>query len=97
MSSHYRYVVIQTYRAEGEASTHAIRARVLLGQGLPETMRVECSSQMRKTHPVGTRFKVTAKIKQTENDPHLYTSYQWSYEVLTAAKAAAFIKAKNWY
>jgi hypothetical protein len=96
-SPHYRYVVIQTYRAVAEASPHSIRARVLPGQDLPETMRVECSSKMRESHPVGTRFKIKAKIKQTSNDPHLYTSYQWEYETMSAAKATAFIRAKIWY
>jgi len=97
MTSHYRFVVIQTYQAVGEASPHTIRARVLPGQALPETMRVECSSQMRESHPISTRFKVRANIKDTEKEPHLYTSYQWSYDILTPAKASAFIKAKNWY
>jgi len=92
----YRMIVIQTYLAYGEPSPHGIRACPLPGQGFPTSMRVECSAQMRESHPVGTIFKVKAKIKNTDMEPHLYTSWQWPYEVLSASKAKAFIAAKDW-
>ena len=59
-------------------------------------MRVECSSRMRAAHPIGSIFKVWAKVKSTDMDPHLYTSWQWDYEVLDESRAAAFITAKEW-
>jgi hypothetical protein len=59
-------------------------------------MRVECSATMRESQKVGTIFKVLAKIKDTDRDPHLYTSWQWDYEVLSPTAAAAFIRAKKW-
>jgi len=51
---------------------------------------------MRKRHPIGTKFKVWAKIKNTIDTPHLYTSWQWKYDVLSDNEADAFIKAKQW-
>lgn len=93
---YYRYVLIQSYHAHGEPSKHSVRARPLPGQGLPTTMRVECSSRMRESHPVGTIFKVWAKIKDTQRDPHLYTSWQWPYDVLERTAARAFIATKDW-
>lgn len=96
MPEYYRYVLIQTYRARGEQSKQTMRARPLPGQELPISMRVECSSKMRNSHPEGTVFKVLAKIKSTERDPHLYTSWQWAYEIFSEIEAADFIRAKKW-
>lgn len=96
MSYYYRYVIIETYQSHGEFSRHSIRARPLAGQGLLTAMKVECSSAMREKHPVGTKFKVWAKIKNTVEEPHLYTSWQWKYDVVSDNEASSFIESKNW-
>lgn len=96
MQDSYRYVLIQTYVAHGEQSKHQIRARPLTHQGLPTSMRVECSSRMREAHPPGTIFKIVAKVKDTEREPHVYTSWQWRYEVVSAAQAADFTRQNQW-
>lgn len=87
----YSYYVIETFRATGESSHNSIRARPLPGQGLPENMRVECSSSMRKKYPIGTTIKIWAQIKHTGSEPHLYTNYNWEYEVLSDEEARQFI------
>jgi hypothetical protein len=92
----YRYVLIQSYRAHGEQSKHTLRARPLPGQGLATSMRVECSAKMREDHPEGTIFKVVAKIKDTDREPHVYTSWQWQYETLTVDQAKSFIQRNQW-
>ena len=96
MSYYYRYVIIETYHSYGESSRHSVRARPLSGQGLSTSLKVECSSSMRDRHPIGTKFKVWAKVKDTADAPHLYTSWQWKYDVLSDSEAEAFIKAKQW-
>jgi hypothetical protein len=94
MGDYYKDVIIETFHHTGGNSKHTIRARPLPGQGLSCSLRVECSSSMRDRHPVGTLFKVRAKIKDTAQDHHLYTSWQWAYEIVSAQEAADFI-AKN--
>ena len=96
MQDSYRYVLIQTYVAQGEQSKHQLRARPLPGQGLSTSMRIECSAKMREAHPPGTIFKVTAKIKDTDREPHVYTSWQWQYEVVSPAQAAEFTRRNQW-
>ncbi|MEJ8675689.1 hypothetical protein [Chromobacterium amazonense] len=96
MSDYYRDVVIETFHYIGGNSKHSIRARPLPGQGFSTSMRVECSSSMRKMHAVGTLFKVRAKIKDTTQEPHLYTSWQWPYEVVSPEEADEFIAKKVW-
>lgn len=96
MGDYYRDVIIETFRHTGGNSKHSIRARPLPGQGLSTSMRVECSSSMREGHPPGTLIKVRAKIKDTVQEPHLYTSWQWAYEIVNAQDAADFIEKKAW-
>ncbi|MDO8787459.1 MAG: hypothetical protein Q7J42_05255 [Sulfuritalea sp.] len=96
MADDYRYVIVETYLHSGGSSKHSIRARPMAGQGLSTSMRVECSSEMRESHPVGTKLKVKAKIKSTDQTPHLYTSWQWAYEVVSAEQARIFIEKKDW-
>jgi hypothetical protein len=51
---------------------------------------------MRERHSVGTKFKVWARIKDTVETPHLYTSWQWAYDVVTDEEADDFIQKKFW-
>jgi hypothetical protein len=93
--SAYRDIVIETYENRGEPAAERIRARPLPGQGFAATMKVECSSKMRKGYPVGTKFRIRAK--QTDRDggtPFLYCHYSWPYDVLSDEEATAFIKER---
>jgi hypothetical protein len=93
--SHYRFVVIETFRNSGEASTSSLRCRPLPGQGFSNQMRVECSSKMRDKYPVGTCFLIKAQIIDKDGgNPFLYTYYNWPYEVLSKYKAQAWINKK---
>lgn len=90
--SHYRDVVIETYQNNHEASSKRIRARPLRGQGLDPSMNVECSSKMRKNHPVGTKFILQAKVTDREGgSPFLYAHFNSSYRVVSDQEAKDFI------
>ena len=92
----YEYVVIESYRHTGGGTKEPIGARLLAGQGHSGTMRVECSSEMRSSQPVGTKFLIRAKITSREGGvPFLYTHYSWPYKVMTDKEAAAHISAKH--
>lgn len=92
----YREVLVETYRHTGGGSAHARRVRPLPGQGLDVRMVVECSSKMRDTHPLGTIFKIRAKLTDREGGtPFLYSSYAWPYEVLSPQDAVSFISNHN--
>jgi len=93
MDREYRDVVIETYRNQGEASSSAIRARPIAGQGLSTSMKVECSSKMRDTHPPGTLFRVRAKVISREGGPDfLYTNHAWKYQVISRDEANALLR-----
>lgn len=91
--SNYRDVIIETYRFTGGGSSHSIRARPIPGQGLDTNMHVECSSSMRKKHPVGTKLLIQAKITDKEGGtPFLYSHYNWPYKVVTDEAVKEFIR-----
>lgn len=94
--SHYRKVAIETFRNPGEPSSASIRARPLAGQGFSTSMRVECSSKMRKNYPLGTVFVVEAQLIDKEGgNQFLYTHYNWPYEVVAKNVAEQRIRSKN--
>ncbi len=85
-------IIIETFRARGEPSSSEIRARPAPGQGLSRDLRVECSKNMRQSHPVGTFFKVWAQLTDRQGTRFLYSNWRDPYKVLTAAEAKAFIR-----
>lgn len=94
--SHYRDVVVETFKNRGEASGSSVRARPVSGQGLDSGMKVECSSKMRKGYPVGTKFLLQAKVTSREDGPSfLYAHYNSPYQVLSDAEATQFIDGTN--
>jgi len=81
--SQYQQVVVETYVARKSGKTSKIHVRPVDGEPYPTTMDVECSRPMRKDHPVGTRFRIYAKVTDREGGkPFLYSSYKWPYEVV---------------
>jgi len=92
----YRYVVVEIFLAQGEASRHKFRARPLPGQGFDVDTRVECSARFRRKEHVGKLFKIWAKVKDTEQKTQLYSHHSWGGEPISKARAKAFIAAKNW-
>jgi len=94
--NNYCAVVIETYRNTHGGSSKSIRARPLPGQGLDTAMNVECSSSMRKEHPVGSKFLIQAKVTSRENGtPFLYSHYRSSYQVLSDEEAGEIIKKNS--
>jgi hypothetical protein len=46
-------------------------------------MFVECSKELTNDYPVGTKFKIKAKITSKEGGkPFIYSHYKWTYIVL---------------
>ncbi len=81
--SDYSWYLVETYSQQGEPSASKVRARPLAGQGLPTTMKVECSRRMRHSHAVGTVFRVKAQVIENSNGTRfLYTHFDWPYEAV---------------
>ena len=85
------FIIVETYKPKGENSGSKIRVRPLQGQWADVSLKVECSKAMRENYPVGTKFKINAKIIEREGTPLLYSHYNADYEVLSDQEAKAFM------
>lgn len=81
--SPYRQIVVETFRGPDRGHHGSIRARPIPGEIYPTTMRVSCSKPMRTSHPVGTQFRIYAKLTDREGGPpFLYSGPDWPYEIV---------------
>lgn len=78
------WVDVESYMPAQTGGLHGkIHVRPLRVQGFPLNLHVECSRAIRKDYPVGTRFRILAKLTDRKGGGEfLYFSYQWTYEVL---------------
>ncbi len=91
----YRNVLVKSYAQSGEASSAVVRIHPLAGQGLSEKLNVECSKSMRRDYPVGTIFRIRAKITDREGGVFVYSYFGWPFEVLSDEKAQAFLSGND--
>lgn len=79
----YRLVVVETYSGHKHGKKSHIHVRPVAGQDLDTNMDVECRRDMRKEYPVGTRFRIKAKLTDRDGGkPFLWSHHSWAYEVL---------------
>ena len=90
-----RGIIVETYKPVGENSGSKIRVRPLSGQWAEPCLKVECSRAMREKYPVGTKFKINAKIIDREGTPLLYSHYNSEYEVISSEDAKSFIAKQS--
>jgi len=83
----YQLVEVESYIPAAISGLHGkVHIRPCKGQDYPGTMHVECSKKLSRDYPVGTRFRITAKLTDREGGSEfLYSHYSWKYEVLENA------------
>jgi hypothetical protein len=81
----YVWVKVESYLPANTSGLHGkVHIRPCAGQGYPHDMHVECSKQLSTGYPVGTRFRLRAKLTDREGEGEfLYSYFGWSYEVLS--------------
>jgi hypothetical protein len=80
----YQFVIVESCRPASTAGLHGpIHIRPISGQGIPTTTQVECSKSLSEKYPVGTRFKIWAKLTDTEGGgEYLYSHFKWKVDIL---------------
>jgi hypothetical protein len=84
----YQMVKVESYRPSQTSGLHgAVHIRPCPGQGLPTTLHVECSKALSRDYPVGTVFRIRAKLTDREGSGEfLYSYHGWKYEVIELGK-----------
>lgn len=71
-------IYVETFIPEQyEASSSKKRFRPVEGQGLDTSMRVEYDKSIRDKYPVGTKFKIKARVTDREGTEFLYSFHGW--------------------
>lgn len=81
----YQSVVVETFRPTGTSGLHGdVHVRPVAGQGLLTTLHVECSKKLSRDYPVGTKFRIRAKLTDREGGgEYLYSNFRWPVEILS--------------
>lgn len=81
----YDFIIVESYYPVNTSGLHGpVHIRPMPNQEPFETtLHVECSKDLCYDYPVGTQFKIKAKITQREEgSKFIYSHYSWKYEVL---------------
>ncbi|GAA4153017.1 hypothetical protein GCM10022217_08290 [Chryseobacterium ginsenosidimutans] len=80
----YDYIIVQSVLTNERGKHGPIHIRPLPGQDpYDENMYVQCSKTMSNNYPVGTKFRIKAKIVYPENKrPFISTHYTWAFDIV---------------
>lgn len=80
---YHNQIIVESYSARKAGSQGEVRVRPVAGQLYSPEMQVQFSRTVRKTHPIGTRFRIWVKESNIINGPSfLQSPWQWPYEVV---------------
>jgi hypothetical protein len=84
----YRSVIVESYRPASTSGLHGeVHIRPVEGQGYPTNLHVRCPKALSCNYPVGTRFRITAKLTDRKGGGEfLHSHHNWPYEVLSDAR-----------
>lgn len=90
----YHEIVVESFIPRDPSGRHGlVHIRPLPGQGFSTHLFIQCSKRLSEDYPVGTKFKIRAKLTDREGGTEfLYSSYKWPFDVVSAKQAAAFIR-----
>jgi hypothetical protein len=80
----YQKIVVESFIPSNLKGKHGlVHIRPLPGQEpfIPN-MFVECAKTMSHDYPVGTKFRIKAKITENKGTKFVYSHYKWPFEVL---------------
>ena len=86
------HIAVETIRNDGELSTAARRVKPLPGQGAAESLRVECSKDMRDEYPLGSVFIIIARMCDRQGTDFIFSSFKWPYKKISRVQAVKLIK-----
>ena len=83
----YLDVIVESYIPRDTSGKRgAVHIRPIAGQPFDTSLAVECSKSLSTDYPVGTRFKLLAKLTDREGGGEfLYSSWRWRVEVISKA------------
>lgn len=83
-SNSYETVLVESFMpAKFSGKRGRVHIRPVAGGKYSPDLSVECAKRLSENYPVGTKFKLQAKLTDREGGgEYLYSSFQWPYEVV---------------
>lgn len=81
----YQYIIVESYHESGSGLHGDVHVRPIPGQEPYKTFyRVGCSHELfdPKVYPVGTKFRIRAKVTNRQGSPYIYSNPTWHYDVI---------------
>lgn len=81
----YQWIEVESFEPKSTSGLHGkVHLRPCPGQAFPIDLRVECSKALSRNYPVGTRFRIWAKLTDLQGGGEfLYSHFRWKYDVLS--------------
>lgn len=79
----YQWMIVETYSGRKLNKSSLVHLRPIEGQGLDTSLDVRWRRDIREKYPIGTKFKIRAKLTDREGgNPFYHSHVDWDYEVL---------------
>lgn len=90
----YQLIIVETFYPDNTSGLHGpIHVRPLPGQGLDTSLMVECSKSLVEDYPVGSLFKIKAKVTdRLGSGTFVYSYHGWSAPQVTRSEAEKHIQ-----
>jgi hypothetical protein len=81
----YEYIVVETYYPTNTSGLHgSVHVRPVPAEKYSTSLQVECSKSLVRDYPVGTRFRIRAKLTDREGGgQYLYSYFGWKAEIVS--------------
>jgi len=80
--SDYTPIVVESLWGKDSMGRSKIVVRPIHGQAFDSSLNVECSKSLIDAYPLGTRFRIKAKLTDMEGAPFVYSYFGWQHEVI---------------
>ena len=80
----YHLIVVESFYPDNTSGRHGkVNMRPVAGQPLfSQHLFVECSRTLVENYPVGTKFRIKAKLNSMQGIPFIYSYFGWDYEII---------------
>lgn len=81
-SGSYCHLLVESFIGPDSQGQKRPQIRPLKGQVFDNNLKVECSTDLLNKHPIGTKFRIRAKLTDMQGTPFVYSYYGWPYDVV---------------
>lgn len=80
----YAYITVESFIPKNTAGRHGkVHIRPVKDQIFSQDLFVECAKKLSKDYPVGTKFKIKAKLSRRVDGAYfVYSHYKWPYDLV---------------